>query len=93
MENLIAQLMGGALGGMAGAKAVSDNNMGMFGNLIAGAVGGLGGGNAIAGVLSPGTATPAGLDVTLLVANLISGGIGGVVVQIIIGFIMRKMLR
>lgn len=37
---ILAQLIGGAVGGTAGGKVVKDADLGNIGNLIAGAIGG-----------------------------------------------------
>jgi uncharacterized membrane protein YeaQ/YmgE (transglycosylase-associated protein family) len=41
MEAIIAQVVGGAIGGNGAGKLLSGANMGSLGNTIAGAVGGL----------------------------------------------------
>ena len=61
MEQLLAQLIGGAAGGIGGGKAVKGADMGNIGNLIAGAVGGVGGGQLLGGLLGSGAAA-AGLS-------------------------------
>ena len=59
METLIAQLVGGALGGLGGGKAVQGSSMGGLGNLIAGAAGGVGGGSLLGGLMGGGAADAA----------------------------------
>lgn len=94
MEQIIAQLVGGALGGIGGSKAVKDADMGGIGNLIAGAVGGVGGGQLLSGLMSGGAdaaAAAGGLDIASLASNLVGGGVGGLVVQVVVGMILKKM--
>lgn len=93
MEHLIAKLVGGAIGGFAGSRAWPLASMGLFGNLLTGAVGGLSGGRLLSNLVGTGTATSGSLDVATLATHLIGGCIGGVVLQIIIGLMMKKMLR
>lgn len=51
MEAIIAQLVGGAIGGNGAGKLLSSASMGNLGNTIAGAVGGLAGGTALGGLM------------------------------------------
>lgn len=60
MEQMIAQLIGGAAGGIGGSKVVKDSDMGSTGNLIAGALGGLGGGQLLGGLMGSGAAEAVG---------------------------------
>ncbi len=99
MENLIAQLIGGAVGGVGGAKAVKGGDMGNIGNLIAGAIGGVGGGSLLGSLMGGGAelaegaaqAAGGGLDIASLAGNLVGGGVGGVIVQVVVGLVMKKM--
>ena len=86
--SLIIQLIAGAVGGNAGGAAVKNSSLGGLGNTIAGAVGGLGGGS-ILGSLIPALATSAGGG--SLVGNLAASGVGGIVLQIIVGLIKSRM--
>lgn len=85
MEQIIAQLIGGALGGVGGGKAVKGADMGNIGNLIAGALGGIGGGQLMGGMLGAGT------DIAALAGNLVGGGVAGLVVQVVVGLILKKV--
>ncbi len=85
MEQIIAQIVGGALGGIGGGKAVKGADMGNIGNLIAGALGGLGGGQILGGLLGGGT------DIAAMAGNLVGGGISGLVVQVVVGLILKKV--
>ncbi|MGI9390223.1 MAG: hypothetical protein ACR2O1_09225 [Boseongicola sp.] len=92
MEQLLAQLVGGAVGGMGGGKAVKGGDMGGIGNLIAGAVGGVGGGQLLGGLMGSGAeAAGGGLDIASLATNLVGGGVAGMVVQVVVGMVMKKM--
>lgn len=85
MEQIIAQLIGGALGGVGGGKAVKGADMGNIGNLIAGAIGGVGGGQLLGGLLGSGT------DLAAMAGNLVGGGVAGLVVQIVVGLVLKKL--
>src|SRR5262249_33018337 len=89
MEQLIVNLIAGALGGAGAGKASPKFDLGTIGNLIAGAVGGgvLG---QIVPLLIPAVAAAAqsgNLTVGGVVTQLISGGAGGAILTIIIGAI------
>ena len=56
MEQIIAQIVSGAIGGAGGGKVVQGSSMGSLGNLLAGAVGGVGGGSLLGGLMGAGGA-------------------------------------
>lgn len=85
MEQILSQLIGGAVGGLGGGKVVKDADMGNIGNLIAGALGGIGGGQLIGGLLGSGT------DIAALAGNLVGGGVAGLIVQVVVGMIVKRM--
>lgn len=86
---IITQLIGGAVGGLGGSKVIKDSDLGPIVNLIVGAIGGLGGGALTGQVL--GAAPAGGADVGALVAQFVGGGVGGAILQIVIGLIKNKM--
>ncbi|MFN6952613.1 MAG: hypothetical protein ACK4NE_08500 [Albidovulum sp.] len=85
MEQILSQLIGGAIGGLGGSKVVKDADMGSIGNLIAGAVGGVGGGQLLGGLLGGGT------DIAAIAGNLVGGGVAGLIVQVVVGLVLKKM--
>lgn len=87
---IITQLIGGALGGIGGGKAIKESDLGPIVNLIIGAIGGLGGG-AITGQVM-GAAPAGGADIGALIAQLVGGGVGGAILQVIVGLVKNKML-
>ncbi|WP_417247666.1 hypothetical protein [Celeribacter sp.] len=93
MEALIAQLVGGALGGAGGSKAVPSASMGKIGDLVAGGIGGLAGGQLLGGLLGGGGAAAAagGVDIASLASNLVGGGVAGLVVQVVAGMVVKKL--
>ena len=72
LSGILAELIGGAVGGGAGGKIVKDSDLGNIGNIIAGAIGGLGGGS-IAGALLGGVGgdAAAGLDIGALASQFV----------------------
>lgn len=87
---LIVQLVIGAIGGNAAGAVLKDQSLGTTGNTVAGAVGGLGGGWLAA--LIPAVAAAAGGN-GIDLQNIAGGGIGGIVLTIIAGFIKNSMAK
>jgi hypothetical protein len=92
MEQLIINVIAGALGGAGTGKASPKFDLGMIGNLIAGAVGGgvLG---QIVTLLIPAVAAAAqsgNLSVGGIITQVISGGAGGAILTAIIGAIKNR---
>lgn len=85
MEQILSQLIGGALGGVGGGRVVKGGDMGGIGNLIAGALGGVGGGQLLGGLLGGGT------DIGAIASNLVGGGVAGLIVQVVVGMVVKKM--
>lgn len=91
MEQLITQLIAGAVGGNAAGAAVKDMSLGTLGNTITGLIGGWGGGTALAGILGSGAAAAGGMDVGSLITQAAGGAGGGAILTLIAGFIKSKM--
>jgi uncharacterized membrane protein YeaQ/YmgE (transglycosylase-associated protein family) len=98
---LIIEIIAGIIGGNAMAAGAKNTSMGATGNSIVGAIGGLVLGQILGalGIGEPGMATAegaappgAGFDVGALISQIIGGGIGGAVLQLIVGLI-RNMMR
>lgn len=86
MEQILMQAIGGIAGGAAGSKVSPGNSLGGIGNLIAGAAGGIGGGSLLSGVLGLGGAE----GIAAIAGNLAGGGVSGLIVQIVVGMIIKK---
>jgi hypothetical protein len=57
-------------------------------------VGGVGGGTLLASVLGLGTGDAAsGLDIGALAGQLVGGGVGGLIVQVVVGLIKNKLMK
>ena len=81
---LIAQLIGGALGGYAAGNVSKEVNLGTIGNTIVGALGGGLGGQVFFALL--------GLSGTVqIVSALVTGAVSGGLATLLIGFLKSKM--
>lgn len=93
MEQILTNLIAGAIGGNAAGKASPTFDIGTIGNTVAGLVGGglLG---QIVPILLPAISAAAqggNLSVGGILTNLISGGAGGAILTAIIGAIKNKV--
>lgn len=92
MEQILINLVAGALGGAGAGKASPQFDLGMIGNLISGAIGGgvLG---QIVTLLLPSVmaAAQAGnLSIGGIVSHAIAGGAGGALLTAIVGAVKNK---
>ena len=92
MEQLLINLIAGALGGVGAGKSSPTFDLGMIGNVIAGLVGGglLG---QIVSLLMPAVMAAAqsgNLSVSGVVSQAIAGGAGGAILTAIIGAIKNR---
>jgi uncharacterized membrane protein YeaQ/YmgE (transglycosylase-associated protein family) len=88
MEQILMNLVAGALGGNAAGKASPSFDLGTLGNTIAGLVGGgvLG---QIVTLLLP-TLMSGKLDAATIITQLISGGAGGAILTAIVGAVKNR---
>jgi hypothetical protein len=95
MEQILINLVAGAIGGNASGAAVKQFDMGTLGNTIAGLVGGGVLGQIITLIWPAISAAAAGgsFDVGTVIAQLIGGGVGGALLQIIVGAIKNNMAK
>jgi hypothetical protein len=92
MEQIIINLVTGALGGVGAGKASPQFDLGTIGNIIAGIVGGGVLGQIVTLVLPSIVAAAQGgnLSVGGIVSQVIAGGAGGAILTAIIGAIKNK---
>ena len=92
MEQLIVNLIAGAVGGVGAGKASPKFDLGMIGNIIAGAVGGGVLGQIVSLLIPAVTAAAQSGNLTAggVITQLISGGAGGAILTIIIGLIKNR---
>jgi hypothetical protein len=94
VEQILINLIAGAVGGGAAGKASPSIDMGTVGNVIAGAVGG-----GVLGQLVPlvwpavsASIASGNFSVSSVVTNLVSGGAGGAILTAIVGIIKNKAM-
>ena len=92
MEQILVNLIAGALGGVGASKSSPTFDLGMLGNIIAGAVGGgvLG---QIVTLLLPSIAAAAqagNLSIGGVISQAIAGGAGGAILTALIGAIKNR---
>jgi hypothetical protein len=92
MEQILINLVAGALGGVGAGRASPTFDLGTIGNIISGLIGGglLG---QIVSLLLPSVVAAAGsgnLSVSGVVSQVIAGGAGGAILTAIIGAIKNK---
>ena len=98
LTTLIIQLIAGALGGNATGNISKDVNLGPLGNTVAGA---LGGGvlgqifNALLGIggTAATTAASSGLDFGTIVSAFATGGVGGGITALVVGYLKSMLAR
>jgi hypothetical protein len=92
MEQIIINLIAGALGGVGAGKASPQFDLGTIGNIISGVVGGGVLGQIVTLALPSIVAAAQGgnLSVGGVVSQVIAGGAGGAILTAIIGAIKNK---
>jgi hypothetical protein len=92
MEQILINLVAGALGGVGAGKASPQFDLGTIGNIISGIVGGGVLGQIVTLVLpSLVSAAEAGnLNVGGVISQIVAGGAGGAILTAIIGAIKNK---
>jgi hypothetical protein len=92
MEQILINLVAGALGGNAAGKASSNLDLGTLGNTIAGAVGGGVLGQIITLLIPAVTAAAqaGNLSVGGIISQVVAGGAGGAILTAIIGAVKNR---
>jgi hypothetical protein len=93
MQDLIIQLVIGAIGGNGAGALLKNQSLGTIGNTIAGVVGGGLGGKILGSLMGGGAMDAAGAAVQGgdMISNIAGGGIGGAVLMIVAGIIKNMM--
>ena len=91
MEQVIIQLISGAVGGNIAGAAMKEQNPGVVYNSIAGLAGG-GIGGALLSFIAP-ALTGGGLDIGSIIGNIAGGGVGGGVLLVVIGMVKKAMAK
>lgn len=92
LVSILVQLIGGAVGGSASGKTIKSADLGSLWNAVAGAIGGLGGGSIIAALGGAAGGATGGLDVASIATQLLGSGLGGVILQAIVGLLKNKVV-
>lgn len=91
---LVVQLLGGVAGSSLIARRAKHLSLGGTGNVVTGVVGGGLGGQVVGGALgNPLIAASAGLNPGIVVSEIVSGAIGGVVLLILVAALHRALCR
>jgi hypothetical protein len=92
MEQILANLVAGAVGGVGAGKASPTFDLGTIGNIVSGLVGGGVLGQIVTLLLPSLTAAAqsGNLSVGGIVSQLVAGGAGGAILTAIIGAIKNK---
>ncbi len=92
MLHIIIQLVSGAIGGNGAGALMKKLSLGTIGNSIVGILGG-GLGGQLLGLLgmAPAAAIGSGLDLSNIIASVLSGGVGGGALLAIVGAIKRAL--
>jgi len=95
MEQLIINAISGAIGGGASGATVKQFDLGTIGNIIAGLVGGglLG---QIVTALWPQLAAAlqsGNFDIGSIITQVASGGVGGIILQLVAGYIKNSLMK
>ncbi len=89
MEQLIIQLISGAVGGNVAGALLKQFNLGVVINSIAGIVGGGIGGQILTSVLGVGSG--GGMDIGSIISQVAGGGVGGAILLVIVGVIKKAL--
>ena len=94
---LIISLISGAVGGNLAGGILKNINLGVIGNSLAGIVGGGLGGQILsmlgAGAVAGDPTAAGGMDISSIIANVASGGVGGGVMLAIVGIVKKFIGR
>lgn len=92
MEQILINLVAGALGGVGAGKSSPTFDLGMIGNLVAGLVGGGVLGQIVTSVLPTVMAAAQSGDLSIggVISQAVAGGAGGAILTAVIGAIKNR---
>jgi hypothetical protein len=92
MEQILINLIAGALGGVGAGKSSPKFDLGMIGNIISGLVGGGVLGQVVTALLPSlvAAAQSGNLSIGGIISHVIAGGAGGAILTAIIGAIKNR---
>jgi hypothetical protein len=91
VEQIILQLVSGAVGGNLAGGVMKNLSLGTLGNSIAGIVGGGIGGQILSAVM--GVSAGGGMDIGSILTQVAGGGIGGGAALAVVGTIKNMMAK
>jgi uncharacterized membrane protein YeaQ/YmgE (transglycosylase-associated protein family) len=92
MELLIS-LLGGAIGGNVAGALLKNYSLGTIWNSVVGILGGGLGGQLLSMLGVMGSGGGSAMDIGSIVANIVSSGVGGGVLMVIVGLIKKVMAK
>jgi uncharacterized membrane protein YeaQ/YmgE (transglycosylase-associated protein family) len=92
LVGLLISVISGAVGGNVAGAAMQDKSLGALGNSIAGILGG-GLGGALLRALGMLGQSGGGLDLSSIVGNVASGGVGGAILLIVVALIKNMTAK
>ena len=95
MEQLIINAISGAVGGGASGATLKQFDMGTIGNVIAGLIGGGVLGQIFSAIWPQLSAAlqSGNFDIGSIATQVVSGGVGGIVLQIIAGYVKNSVMK
>ena len=92
MEQILINLIAGALGGVGAGKSSSNFDLGTIGNIVSGLVGGGVLGQIVTLALPAVTAAAQSGDLSIggIISHIVAGGAGGAILTAIIGAIKNR---
>ena len=92
MEQILINLVAGALGGVCAGKSSETFDLGMIGNIVSGLIGGGVLGQVVTALLPSimAAAQSGNLNVSGVISQAIAGGAGGAILTAIVGAIKNK---
>jgi hypothetical protein len=93
IAGMAVQLVAGALAGNGVGKVMPSASLGMAGNSIVGGLGGVIVSQLLPMLMGNTAVAATGLDMTTIISGFVSGGVGGGITALVIGFIKSKMAK
>lgn len=93
IAGILVQLVAGAAAGNGVGKVAPNLSLGTAGNSIVGGLGGVIVSQLLPLLMGNAAVAGTGLDMATIIAGFVSGGIGGGVTSLIVGFIKSKMAK
>lgn len=93
IAGILVQLVAGVAAGNGVGKVAPNLSLGTAGNSVVGGIGGVIISQLLPMLMGNAAVAGTGLDIATIAAGFISGGIGGGVTALVVGFIKSKMAK